>query len=110
MWSSEVERLGKKNCSLFAYNIHALADYIGFFALLSLIIMIIIKFTTSYIDNWWYLLIPFFVGILGNIIFSYSWHLVSKKDFEYDYEKDEVKWIENGIEVIFNKNSMDKSK
>jgi len=103
MWKSETERLGKKRCSPLAYNIHILADYIGFLGLILLITMIITKIITSYIDSWWYFSIPFLVGFLGGLTHIFSWYLVSRKKFEYNYKKDESKWIENEVEIFFNK-------
>lgn len=106
MWSSETQRLGKQKCTQLGYRLHLFADTLGAIGLFSLIILILIFIYQSLFSNseyfqLWYFIIPFGLGIIGNILFSISWSLAYKKNFEYHYEKDEATWVEDGEVQVF---------
>jgi hypothetical protein len=50
----------------------------------------------------WLLVVPFVIAIVGNIMYSYSWHLADKRHFKYDHEKCVSTWVdESGNEQSY---------
>jgi hypothetical protein len=96
MWDHESQRIGKQKCSPFAYGLHVLADIIGGIGLFSLIGLGISDVFSNIDIYWWYYTYPFMAGAIGQIIHIYSWKIVAKKKFHYDYEKSIATWEENG--------------
>jgi hypothetical protein len=106
MWDSENQRLGMKACSPFGYTVRSIADLIGFFGLI-LLFGILGVLTPRYLrhqfesGDFWLLLVPLVVGLVGRVIFEFGWGLAAKKKFEYDSQTMTVKWIEDGHERVF---------
>jgi hypothetical protein len=106
MWDSENQRLGMKACSPFGYTVRSIADLIGFFGLI-LLFGILGVLTLRYLrhqfesGDFWLLLVPLVVGLVGRVIFEFGWGLAAKKKFEYDSQTMTVKWIEDGHERVF---------
>ena len=50
---------------------------------------------------WWLLAIPFGVALCGTVLHSYSWILVARRGFSYDYQTGEASWLENGQRCVF---------
>jgi hypothetical protein len=44
----------------------------------------------------WLLLLPCPVILVGSVLIAVSWILACRKQFLYDYERDESSWIEGG--------------
>ncbi|MDX6766031.1 MAG: hypothetical protein SFU85_04495 [Candidatus Methylacidiphilales bacterium] len=101
MWDSESERLGKQQCSPAGYAIHVTADLIGFAGLL-LLVGLMVYFPATYLitslprPTYWIFLMPFAVGILGELLFSFSWWLARRKGFTYDGATRTASWNEDG--------------
>ena len=106
MWDSETQRIGKQKCSPRAYHLHLVSDLVGFVALLLLpCVLVYLKFRD--LDHsfdaslWWLLAIPFGVALCGTVLHSYSWILVARRGFRYDYQTGEASWLENGQRCVF---------
>ena len=106
MWDHESERIGKQKCTPLGYWLHGLADLIGLIGLLLLFGIgaylacrgLCQSFHASLL---WLLAIPFGVGLIGQMLFLFSWSLAYKRSFEYDYEKAEASWVENVERVTY---------
>ena len=106
MWDSETQRIGKQKCSPSAYHLHLVSDLVGFVALLLLpCVLVYLKFRDidhSFDASLWLLLgIPFGVALCGTVLHSYSWILVARRGFRYDYQTGEASWLENGQRCVF---------
>jgi hypothetical protein len=106
MWDNESQRIGMQKCWPLAYNIHAAGEFIGFVGLLDglgtigymIYIAIFGDFTTS---MWFLLLMPFGMGITSEVMVQSSWVMVAKRGFQYDYDKCEASWIQDGKRVSY---------
>ena len=107
MWDSECQRLGKKKCTPFGFQLHILGDLLGATGFLALILVVgYFTYRWWFVDDFelsllWLLLVPFGLGIAGSILFSYSWRLAYSKSFEYDDENRIASWHENGRRIEF---------
>jgi len=106
MWDNESQRIGKQKCTPLGYRLHVLADLIGFIGLLILVgicLSLVSKgiFKSFHSSLLWLLTIPFGFGIAGQMLFQFSWFLASRRGFEYDYDKAESSWMENGERVTY---------
>jgi hypothetical protein len=101
MWDNESQRIGKQKCSSKAYNLHGISDMIGFLSLLLLIFSLISYTFLSSTISTALLVLSIFSAFIGRMLFSYSWRLVEKKQFEYDYETRTASWVENGERVTY---------
>ena len=101
MWDNESERIGKQMCTPLGYKLHGISDGIGFIGLIlflgTLIYLAYRGFTGSFhIGLLWLIAIPIVTGIIGSMIYRYSWILAARKQWSYDYENREASWMENG--------------
>jgi hypothetical protein len=39
---------------------------------------------------------PFAFGVIGKVLYQYSWWLARRKGFHYDYDQCEASWMEAG--------------
>lgn len=106
MWDHESERIGKQKCTPLGYWLHGLADLIGFIGLLLLLgiggyLAYRGLFQSFHASLFWLLVIPVGLGLIGQMLFRFSWSLAYRRGFEYeyDYEKAEASWVENGERV-----------
>jgi hypothetical protein len=106
MWNHETERIGKQKCTPLGYWLHGFADLIGLIGLLLFLgIAVYLAYrglSQSFHASLFRLLaIPFGVGLVGQMLFLFSWSLAYRRGFEYDYEKAEASWVENGERVSY---------
>jgi hypothetical protein len=101
MWDHESQRIGKKKCSQFAYHMHVTSDLIGFIALLALIYGLYSLVFHEWRNSLFLIGLSIMAAIFGNILHGYSWSLVEKKNFKYDYENAVSTWIESGKKVTY---------
>lgn len=100
MWDSEHQRLGMCECSPRAHKLHALGEFIGFVGLLTLFV------TFAWIAlakdlSWWWLAIPFGIGIASEAVVQVSWAMVSRRGFKYDFKTGEASWDREGRRVVY---------
>lgn len=100
MWDSENERLGVQACNKSAYNLRAIAELVGALSLYLLFFIIIFLayryFTDEYTNRLLFLiLIPFFVGIVCEIIFQTALKKLSSVSYNFDPLTGVTTWIEN---------------
>ena len=50
---------------------------------------------------YWFLAVPFGMGLIGEALYQISWLLAAKKGFKYDDEKSEATWNEDGKRVTY---------
>lgn len=84
----------------------SLARQLGFIGLLFLLAVSIYLGYRGVTGNfyavlWWLFAIPFGLGIIAEILYQISWKLAAGKGFEYDAEKREASWLENGRRVTY---------
>jgi len=101
MWDNESERIGKQMCTPRGYKLHGISDVLGFIGLLLFLgtcgYLGVKSFSGSFHARLlWLLAIPVWMGIVGSVIYRYSWTLAKRKGWSYDYEKREASWMENG--------------
>jgi len=101
MWDNESERIGKRMCSPTAYKLHGISDGIGFISLLMFLCScayLVFRYLadTFSVSLLIFPAIPIATGFLGSILYRYSWKLVERKEWSYNYEKREASWLENG--------------
>lgn len=101
MWDSESERLGKRECTPLGSALHGIAEGIGFFGLLILLIAAIVLVLQWYggtfkATSLWLLALPFGVGIVSEAMFQFSWWLALRRGWRYDCEAREASWLEGG--------------
>ena len=99
MWDHESQRIGMQKCYRLAYDMHAIGELVGFLGLLALFA------TLGWIAladrSWWLLAIPFGVGVMSEALVLGSWAMVRRRGFQYDYDKAEASWDENGKRVVY---------
>ena len=113
MWDNESERLGLKRCTSLGYALRCVAELLGFVGLLILIILAwnlgILLVKRSFCKAHLYLLlIPFGIGIISEIIYQIGYMIARHKNFDYNYEKTEASWIENGDRKTYKYQTGDK--
>ncbi len=101
IWDHESQRIGKKKCTSIGYAMHVIAELLGFAGLLLLLTMMVwlpYKYFTGYVETirLWALLLPFILGLISELLYRFSWWLAKRKEFHYDYEKNEASWVEAG--------------
>jgi hypothetical protein len=106
MWYNESERIGKQMCAPLGYKLHGISDGLGFLGLLlfvgTLAYLAYAGFTGSFhIRLLWLLTIPLGIGIIGSMLYRYSWTLADRKQWSYDYENREASWMEDGQRRTF---------
>lgn len=84
MWDNESERIGKQMCAPLGYKLHGISDGLGFLGLLlfvgTLAYLAYAGFTGSFhIRLLWLLTIPLGIGIIGSMLYRYSWTLADRK-------------------------------
>lgn len=106
MWDSESQRIGKQKCTPLGYNLHGIAELLGFFGLILLVVVSVylwVRHSLGILDKhqFWWMAIPFGTGIVAECLYLYSWRLADRKGFLYDYKTGETSWIEDGERQIF---------
>ena len=101
MWDNESQRIGKQKCTPIGYRLHVIAELTGFVGLLLLLaaaVVLIFKWLagTFHASLLWLLAVPFFLGIVSEALFQFSWWLALRKGFHYDYERREASWTDAG--------------
>jgi hypothetical protein len=101
MWDNEAQRIGKRKCTPLGYNLHFIADLLGFIGLLLLIGTTLYRGYSGVAGSFhaallWLLAVPFGLGVIGQILYRYSWKLAYRRGFRYDYETREASWMEDG--------------
>ena len=102
MWDNESQRIGKQKCTPLGYQLHGIAEglgFLGFFLLIAVCAYLGYRHHVGTVHGrlFWLMVVPFGTGLAGEILYHYSWRLASKKGFQYDYETREASWMENGI-------------
>jgi hypothetical protein len=111
MWDHESQRLGKKRCTPLGYALHEIAELLGFIGLLLLIAIVgYVGFKASgagfHASLLWLLVAPFLLGCLSEGLYRYSWTLALRKGFQYDYERCEASWLEQGQRRVYKWNGL----
>ena len=106
MWDNESQRIGKQKCTPWGYIFHGIAELLGFIGLLLLLgIGVYLGYRglsgTFRASLFWLLAVPFGIGLVSQAVYHFSWVLAVKRGFEYDYDKREASWIENGERVTY---------
>jgi hypothetical protein len=110
MWLHESERIGKQKCTPTGYALHVIADYFGFFAMVTLVSVfgliayraIFGPFTFKLL---WLIPVPFGLAVLDTLIFHFSWYLAKRRGFYFDHETCVASWDENGRRRTYDVNS-----
>ena len=106
MWDHESQRIGKQKCTPLGYTLHVIAELLGFIGLLSLLGVGVYLAYRGLSQSFhpsllWLLAIPFGLGLIGQTLYQFSWVMASRRGFDYDYDKAEASWIENGERVTY---------
>ena len=106
MWDSISHRNGMQKCSPAGYLLHSIGVLLGqgAFLLFLGILFYLIYAAVSGGFSWslcWLLVVPFAAGIVAQALSMFGWSLAGKKEFDYDYEKREASWLENGKRVTY---------
>lgn len=106
MWDNEGQRIGKRKCTPMGYILHGIAELLGFIGLLLLLAvgayLAYRRYDGTFHNSlFWFLAIPFILGLLGQGLFWYSWRLAAKKGFVYDNETREASWTEDGQRQVY---------
>jgi len=106
MWEHESQRIGMLKCWRLAYNIRAIGELIGFVGLLTLVgsvgcLIYIAVFRNFTAAAWLLLAVPFGMGLVSEIMVQISRTMVARRGFQYDSEKREASWMENGQRVTY---------
>lgn len=101
MWDSESHRIGKQKCTPTGYAMQGFAELLGFVGLLLLFGTGLYLTYRGIVGTFrahllWLLAVPFGLGFISEMLYHYSWVLALRKGFQYDYERREASWIENG--------------
>ena len=100
MWDSEHQRLGMQACSAQAYKLHGFGELVGFLALLTLFVAFAWIALVKDL-SWWWLSIPFGIGIVSEALVQISWAMVAKRGFNYDFKTGEATWDQDGKRVVY---------
>ena len=111
MWDNESQRIGKQKCTPVGYTLHGVAELLGFIGLLILIGVILYLGYRAVSDTFrrsdlWLLATPIGIGFVSQVLYQFSWYLALKRGFQYDYDKREASWTENGERVTFDYRSV----
>ena len=106
MWDHESQRIGMQKCYPLAYEMHAIGELIGFLGLLALfgtiVWMAYLRSVHGFTAlSWWLLTVPFGIGIVSEAVVQASWAMVARRGFEYDYDKREATWDQDGKRVVY---------
>jgi len=101
MWDSENERLGVQACSRSASILRGIAELFGalsFYLLVCIILFILYKLSANEYTNelLYFILIPFFIGILCEILFHIAIKKLSNVSYDFNSSSGITTWIENG--------------
>ena len=101
MWDSETERIGKQRCTRLGHALHAIADLIGFLALLLLICVAVYLgyrgvVATFHVGLLWLFCLPFGLAFIGTFLYRISWVIAFRRGFRYDSASREASWHEDG--------------
>src|SRR5207248_404999 len=88
----ESQRIGKQQCTPAGYQLHVVAELIGFVGLLLLLAALVLLVWrwfagTFHASLLWWLAVPFSLGMVSEGMMQYSWWLARRKGFHYDYER-----------------------
>jgi hypothetical protein len=106
MWDNESQRIGKQKCTRLGYTLHGVAELLGFVGLLVLLAAgVYLGYRASrgtfHTSLFWFFALPIGLGLIGEILYWYSWRLAAKKGFQYDHEKREASWLEDGQRRVY---------
>jgi membrane protein implicated in regulation of membrane protease activity len=106
MWDHESQRIGKKKCTSLGYALHTIAELLGFIGMLfifGIIAFLVYRAITGnfHLSFLWLFIFPFALGLVAEAIYRISWVLAAKRGFEYDYEKCQASWNEDGKRVTY---------
>jgi len=106
MWDNESQRIGKQKCTPLGYKLHSIAELLGFVGLLLLLAAgVYLGYRASrgafHPSLLWVLAVPFGLGSVGEVLYWYSWRLAARKGFQYDYDKREASWLEDGQRRVY---------
>ena len=106
MWDSLSQQGGMQKCSPVGYQLHGIAKLLGLGAFLLFLGIVIYLLYAAVFGGFrwslcWLLAIPFATGIVAQALSMFGWSLAGKKGFNYDYEKREASWLENGKRVSY---------
>lgn len=106
MWDSEGQRLGMRACTRSGYALRSWGDFLGFCGLILLLVIPIYLAVQFFrhqfsVHDFWFLLTPFAVAVIGRVLFEMGWGLAAKKGYKYDSQTMTVTWIEDGHEKSF---------
>jgi hypothetical protein len=101
VWDNESQRIGKQKCTPLGYRLHGIAEMLGLVGLLLLLgVGVYLGYRafrgTFHKSLFWVLAVPFGLGVIGEVLYRYSWRLAARKEFQYDYETREASWLEDG--------------
>jgi hypothetical protein len=106
MWDHESERIGKQKCTPIGYELHVIADLLGFVGLLLLLGVVVYLGYRGIAGGFrasmcWLLAIPFGVGVVSELLYHVSWVIALRRGFEYDPKKCIASWEENGRRITY---------
>lgn len=106
MWDHESQRIGKQKCTPLGYKLHGIAELLGFLGLFIFIIVCIylwFRHGLGVFDKrqFWWMAIPFGIGLVAEFLYAYSWRLATRKGFHYNYDTCEASWMEDGKRLTF---------
>jgi hypothetical protein len=106
MWDNLSQKIGKQKCTPFGFMLHSLASSLGAVGFLLLLVLSLYLGYSLLSGNFhrsllWLLSAPFGMGLLAQIMYMFSWHLADKRGFEYDYDRREASWLENGTRITY---------
>ena len=106
MWDNESQRIGKQKCTPWGYTLHVIAELLGFMGLLLVLgVGIYLGYRalshSFHASLLWLLAVPFGLGLISQAMYQFSWVLASRRGFDYDYDKAEASWIENGEQMKY---------
>ncbi|MAX38806.1 MAG: hypothetical protein CME33_19795 [Gimesia sp.] len=106
MWDHESQRIGKQKCTPWGYRLHEIAELLEFIGLLLFFgVGIYLGYrglsNTFHLTLLWLIAVPFGIGLVSQVMYQFSWVMALKRGFEYDYDKREASWIENGERVTY---------
>ena len=107
MWDNESQRIGMMRCTPLGYLLQGIARIVGSigFLLFPGVFLFLIGYKILYGtlngSLYWLFAVPFAFGLVAEILFLTAWFLAGKKDFDYDYEKREASWTEEGKQIRY---------
>ena len=106
MWDNESQRIGKQKCTPLGYNLHCIAELLGFIGLLlgfGISVYFVYRWIvgTFHSSLFWLLAVPFGIGLIAEVLFQFSWLLAARKGFRYDYETREASWLQDGKRNVY---------